>query len=171
MKHRAVLLIAWLIAAALLFDAAVERHPYSFYTLLRWICCPIFAYSASAAHKRNRMPWVWVFGTLALLYNPLFRVHLDRNTWTIVNWVTIGAIILAAMVFWKNKKSAPSANLAEAITLHDAEKIVHDFASVLSIETPSGEIASYASRLPHSPERIVQAMKLWLAHEIENRSL
>jgi hypothetical protein len=95
------LYIAWLVAAGMLVSAAVERHPHSFYTLLRWICCPIFAYSAFAAHERNRMPWVWVFGVLVLLYNPIFRVHLDRNVWTTVNF-TVGAIIVAAMVFWKH---------------------------------------------------------------------
>ena len=95
------LYIAWLVAAALLVYAAVERHPYSFYTLLRWICCPVFAYSAFAAHEKNRVPWVWVFGVLALLYNPLFRVHLDRSTWTGVNWFTVGAIIIAALSFWR----------------------------------------------------------------------
>ena len=31
--------------------------------------------------------------------------------------------------------------------------------------------AFYASSLPHSPERIIQAMKLVLAHDIQNRSL
>jgi hypothetical protein len=67
------LYVAWLVAAGMLVSAAVGRHPYSFYTLLRWICCPVFAYSAFAAHERNRMPWIWIFGTLALLYNPLFR--------------------------------------------------------------------------------------------------
>jgi Family of unknown function (DUF6804) len=77
--------------------AAVERHPYSFYTLLRWICCPVFAYSAFAAHEKNRVLWVRVFGVLAALYNPIFRVHLDQSTWIGVNWFTVGAIIVAAM--------------------------------------------------------------------------
>jgi len=76
----------------MLVYAAIEKHPYSYYTLLRWICCPIFAYSAFEAHERNRLPWAWIFGRLALLYNPLFRVHLDRSTWTGVNWFTVGAI-------------------------------------------------------------------------------
>jgi hypothetical protein len=48
MKRIVGLYIAWLIAAVMLIFAAVERHPYSFYTLLRWICCSIFAYSAFA---------------------------------------------------------------------------------------------------------------------------
>jgi len=92
---------AWLVAAAMLVYAAIENHPYSYYTLLRWVCCPIFAYSAVAAHEKNRMLWVWIFGVLALLYNPLFRVHLDRSTWTNVNWATVGAIVIAAFAFWR----------------------------------------------------------------------
>ena len=95
------LYIAWLVAAAMLVYAVIEKHPYSYYTLLRWVCCPIFAYSAFAAYKRNRTPWVWAFGVLALLYNPLFCVHLNRSTWTGVNWFTVGAIIIAAVSFWR----------------------------------------------------------------------
>jgi TonB family protein len=97
--HGAGLYIAWLIAAAMLVSAAVEKHPYSFYMLLRWICCPIFAYSAFAAHEKNRVPWVWVFGALAALYNPIFLVHLNRSTWIGVNWFTVGTIIVAAVAF------------------------------------------------------------------------
>ena len=32
---------------------------------------------------------------LAAIYNPVFRVHLDRNTWAGVNWFTVGAIAVA----------------------------------------------------------------------------
>src|SRR5215471_3835831 len=97
MKHKGVLFIAWLIVAALLFDAAVERHPYSFDTLLRWICCPVFAYSAFAAYENKHGVWVWVFGVLAALYNPIFRVHLDRSTWIGVNCITVGIIAVAGI--------------------------------------------------------------------------
>jgi hypothetical protein len=58
-----------------------------------------------------------------------------------------------------------------AMTLENAEKIVHEYGAVLATESATDGPASYASRLPHSPERIVQAMKLWLAHDIQNRSL
>ena len=95
------LYIAWLVAAGMLVYAAIERHPYSYYTLLRWICCPIFAYSAVVAHKKNRVLGVWVFGVLAGLYNPIFRVHLDRSTWIGVNWFTVAVLVVAAMIFWR----------------------------------------------------------------------
>jgi hypothetical protein len=107
MKRIVSLYIAWLIAAVMLVSAATGRHPYSFYTLLRWICCPIFAYSAFAAYEKNWVLWVWFFGALAAMYNPIFRVHLDRSTWIGVNWFTVGVIVVAAAVFWW--KQAPNA--------------------------------------------------------------
>lgn len=57
------------------------------------------------------------------------------------------------------------------MTLNDAQKIAQDYGSVLETEKPDGGPACFASRLPDSPERIMQAMKLWLAHDIQKRSL
>jgi Family of unknown function (DUF6804) len=114
MKRIVVLYIAWLIAAGMLVSAAVEKHPYSFYTLLRWICCPVFAYPAFAAHEKNRVLWVWIFGVLAALYNPIVRVHLDRTTWIGINWVTIAVIVVAAITFWRPNTQRTRAQLAAA---------------------------------------------------------
>jgi Family of unknown function (DUF6804) len=47
------LYIAWLATAAMLVYAVIEKHPYSYYTLLRWICCPVFAYSAVSAFRNE----------------------------------------------------------------------------------------------------------------------
>ena len=91
-KRTANVYIAWAVATVMLVLAVTGRYPYGFYTLLRWICCPVFAYSAFAAHEKAHVLWVWIFGVLALLYNPVFRVHLDRSTWIGVNWFTVGAI-------------------------------------------------------------------------------
>jgi hypothetical protein len=63
---------------------------------------PYFRDSAFAAHEKNRVLWVWVFGTLALLYNPIFRVYLDRSTWTGVNWFTVAVLVGAASLFWRS---------------------------------------------------------------------
>ena len=51
------------------------------------------------------MTWAWIFGVLAALYNPVFRVHLDRNPWAGVNWFTVGAIAVATGVFLRNKSN------------------------------------------------------------------
>jgi Family of unknown function (DUF6804) len=100
------LYLAWLAAAAMLVYAVIENHPYSYYILLRWICCAVLAYSAVSAFEMNRVGWTWIFGVLAGLYNPIFRVHLDRSTWVGVNWFTVGAIAVAAALFWRNRRQS-----------------------------------------------------------------
>jgi hypothetical protein len=100
------LYVLWLAVAGMLVYAVIENHPYSYYTLLRWVCCPVFAYSAVSAFEVSRVAWTWIFGVLAGLYNPLFRVHLDRTTWVGVNWLTIGAVAVAAVVFWWDNKQS-----------------------------------------------------------------
>ena len=105
MKRIAGLYIAWLVAAVLLVVAAATgKHPYSFYTLLRWICCAVFAFSAFTAHEKNRVLWVWIFGVLAVLFNPIVPIHLQRDTWQIVDWVATAVIGVAAAMFWRASK-------------------------------------------------------------------
>ena len=99
-----VLYIAWLVAAVMLVFAAVGRQSYSFYTLLRWVCGMVFAYSAVTSFKIKRVLWVWVFDVLLVLFNPLFSVRLDRSAWIVADWFSIGAIVIAAFAFWKDAK-------------------------------------------------------------------
>ena len=111
------LYLAWLVTAALLVWAAVERHPYSFYMLLRWVCCPVLALFGRLWHtKRIARFGFGFFGVLALLYNPIFRTHLDRSTWIGVNWFTIGVIAVAAVVFWRK----PTWNARSGVNKNDS---------------------------------------------------
>ena len=100
-------ILLWLIAAILLVYAAIYRHSYIFSTLLRWICCPILAYSAVSAHQARRAAWTWIFGVLALLYNPIFRVQLNRATWTGVNWFTAVLMLVAGLLFCRPSSNSP----------------------------------------------------------------
>jgi hypothetical protein len=130
------LYVAWLIAAVMLvaavtspptinFGLAPRRPSYrghhfrsysygrgyynqrrDFYTLLRWVCCAAFAYSAVTAFQMKRVAWTWIFGVLAILFNPLVRVYLQRATWQAIDWGAIGVIVIAAIVFWRDKRMA-----------------------------------------------------------------
>jgi hypothetical protein len=57
------------------------------------------------------------------------------------------------------------------MTLEDADQIVRQYALVLERGRPDGGPADYESRLPHPRDRIMQAMKLVLAHSVEDHSL
>src|SRR5438046_10621849 len=113
MKRTAGLYIAWLLAVVMLGFAVTGKHPYSFYILLRWICCGVFAYSAFTASEKNRVPWAGIFGVLAVLFNPILPVHLRRDTWQTIDWAAIGVIVVAAIVFWR----PPSARTDSQVTL------------------------------------------------------
>lgn len=149
--YGAGLYIAWLVAAAMLVSAALERHPYTFYVLLRWICCPIFAYSAFSAHEKNRVLWPWVFGALAVLYNPIFRVHLDRSTWISVNWFTVGVIIVAAVAFLPRRAQIwiGAATVVAVITigLWQLQPVTRPRSSVSSASPHEREFAQHARQL------------------------
>ena len=100
-----LLYIAWVIAAVMLVFAAAEKQPDSFYTLLRWVCCAVFAYSAVTSFQMKRMLWLWIFGALAVLFNPIFPLGLDRTQWIVADWFSIGAVVIAALAFWKASRT------------------------------------------------------------------
>jgi hypothetical protein len=83
------------------YGRSYYRHGNDFYTLLRWVCCAAFVCSAITVFQMKRVAWVWIFATLAVLFNPLAPVYLQRATWQIVDWGAIGVIVVAAIVFWR----------------------------------------------------------------------
>ncbi|MBW1796276.1 MAG: hypothetical protein JRJ38_17965 [Deltaproteobacteria bacterium] len=97
-----------IIAIGLLLWALVPSNPYGYYILLRWVCCPIFAYLAFRAYKIEKMPWVWILGVAAFVYNPAVRVYLTREIWSVVNVVTIAMLAPTFVVL--RAKAEPDIN-------------------------------------------------------------
>jgi len=100
-----LLYIAWVIAAVMLVFAAVEKQPDSFYALLRWVCCAVFAYSAVTSFQMKRLLWLCIFGVLAVLFNPISPLGLDRNSWIVADWFSIGAMVIAAVIYRKGART------------------------------------------------------------------
>lgn len=89
--------IPQIIASVMLLWALNPDNPYGYYILLRWICCAVFVYLAFQALAHEKHGWVWVLGITAVVYNPLIRVHLTREIWSVVNVTTVG--IAVASIF------------------------------------------------------------------------
>ena len=128
MKHIAGLYIVWAIATLMLaiavarpaevrgtyarrahhyYQSSHRSHASDFYKLLRWVCCAAFAYSAFAAFQMKRVAWTWIFGVLAVLFNPLAPVYLHRATWQIIDCAAIAVIVLAAIIFCRGRNHSP----------------------------------------------------------------
>lgn len=72
--------IARLVAMVLLLWA-LDRHAYGYYQILRWVVCGAAAYSGFMAVESKKIFWAWTLGIIAVLFNPIFPIHLDRETW------------------------------------------------------------------------------------------
>jgi len=89
--------IPQVIACLMLLWALNPDNPYGYYIILRWVCCGIFAYLAFQVFESAKQGWTWVLGITALVYNPIFRVHLNRELWSFINVVT--SIIALVSIF------------------------------------------------------------------------
>lgn len=73
------------ISGVLLLLGIPSGWPYSYYVLLRWIVCAASIYVAYNASKDKRNGWAWVFGGIALLFNPIFPFYLDKSIWVLID--------------------------------------------------------------------------------------
>lgn len=89
--------IPQIIGVAMLAWALVPANPYGYYIFLRIVVFGIFAFLAIKANDLKLVGWVWVLAITAIVYNPIIRVHLNRDIWSVVNVATI--VLLIATVF------------------------------------------------------------------------
>ncbi|MBN2561442.1 MAG: hypothetical protein JXQ75_10990 [Phycisphaerae bacterium] len=100
------------VAAAMLL-LAVQRLPYGYYMVLRWI---VFitsvlavallerrfrAFSSSRPIASDRKPhdaWEWILIGAAILFNPFWPIYLPAGTWAYVDVVLAGFFILSIFV-------------------------------------------------------------------------
>ncbi len=102
------------IASLMLLWALNPANPYGYYILLRWVCCGAFAYLAFQAFAQEKQGWVWILGVTAAVYNPVLRVHLTREIWSVLNVITIGIAIASVFVLKvSDKKKTPPNNQVE----------------------------------------------------------
>jgi hypothetical protein len=93
-----------IIVSALSFIALADGLPYGYFTFLRFAVCAVSIYLAYKVYEDNKESlWVWAFGAIAILFNPLIVIHLKREQWEPVNLV-VGVIFLLSIFLVKNNK-------------------------------------------------------------------
>ena len=87
--------IAWLLPIALVL-AALAPLPYGYYVFLRIVLCGACALLAFSDYRRKQSNNLWLVGLLllAVIYNPLIPVHLEREVWAPINVATAGFLFL-----------------------------------------------------------------------------
>ena len=101
----------WLAEAAILVLALIalrKGNPYSFYVFLRWVACPALVWIGWKSYSKSASTVLVVSaGALAVLFNPVIRVMLDREKWEILNIAMIAVAIWSAIVSVKPQSRNP----------------------------------------------------------------
>ena len=79
--------------------------PYGYYILVRYAAAFAFAYLAFEYHKVQKDEFVFVFGALALLFQPFVKLALGRIIWNAIDViVAIGLIYIVIIDYRRNRK-------------------------------------------------------------------
>ena len=81
------------ISAAMLFLGAAPL-PYGYYMLLRLVACGVFAFAAFVAFERKSKALPWVYSFMALIFNPIIKIHFPKEVWVFVD-IAAGVLLLA----------------------------------------------------------------------------
>ena len=70
---------------------AAAPMPYGYYTLVRILVCgfsAVLAYQNYQAEDNSLSAWVWVFLLIAITFNPLIPLHMQKEVWVWVDSLT-----------------------------------------------------------------------------------
>ena len=93
------------IIAILFLLGALGDWPYGYYQILRWVVSVSAAYFCILIYnspKGRSGAWVWIFGAIAVLFNPIVPIYLSKSTWQPIDIVV--AIIFFVSIFYKYER-------------------------------------------------------------------
>ena len=69
--------------------AIIGGWPYRYYQLLRTVVCFTVLFLASLGWRQSKDNWTWTFLIMALVFNPFVPLYLGRETWLLVDLVSL----------------------------------------------------------------------------------
>ena len=92
------------VVLAILFFLCLPEMPYGFYQFVRFAGLIGFAILAYQANQQGRQTEMIIYGGLALLFQPFYKVALGRQMWNIVD-VAVGLGLIIS-IFLKPKSQS-----------------------------------------------------------------
>ena len=131
-------IILRLAAAVMLFYALKSGLPFDYFTLLRVIVCGVAIYITVLTFKQSQHEWAWVFGTVAILFNPIAQVTLERRTWAIID-IACGLIFLSSIYFAATSSKGTKVKEKKQ-TLSQRNRIIPILVVVISLALAYGSV-------------------------------
>ena len=92
----------YLILAAMML-LCLAPMPYGYFQLVRYVAMVVFGVLAYQYCMNHKLAATWIFGALALLFQPFYKIALGRAVWNVVD--VIVAILLIALFLMEWRKS------------------------------------------------------------------
>lgn len=76
-----------------------------YYKFLRWMVCATALYTAFISYKQKEQInlGIWLFGLVAILFNPIFPFYLGKESWQITDIIVVIIFIGSTFIFREQK--------------------------------------------------------------------
>ena len=98
------IVIPSIIVTTLLLIAIFPIKEYSYYALLRWVVFFTAVYICYFSYQAERMNWIWLMGIVASVFNPIIPLHMSKEFWQVLDFVTAVIFIVFVVSFQKEKR-------------------------------------------------------------------
>lgn len=88
---------------AILMFLCLADMPYGYYEFVRFTALIGFAILAYDANHQNKQTEMIIYGSLALLFQPFFKIALGRDLWNIVD-VIVGVGLIISVISTKENE-------------------------------------------------------------------
>ncbi len=85
-------------AIVFLILAALGHHGYAYYLLTRWAVCCAAVLCTFVSREQSRRPWVVLFAVTAVVFNPVFPLHLKTGYFRTIS--IAAAVFLGLSLFF-----------------------------------------------------------------------
>ncbi len=91
------------IVLAILLLLCLLDMPYGFYQFVRFMALVGFAVLAYRANEQKKQTEMVIYGSLALLFQPFYKIALGREIWNMVDLIVGIGLIVSLLKDWKKK--------------------------------------------------------------------
>lgn len=117
----------WFKLLAILFLlGALGDWPYGYYQFLRWIITFIGAYTAYIAYNNKQNGWAWIFGIIAILFNPILPFYLSKGTWQFIDVVVAIVFFVSFFINMRTKNRKLDVSLNEPIEKRELQQTISE---------------------------------------------
>ncbi len=90
------------IVLAVFFFICLLDMPYGFYEVVRFVALVGFGILAFQANEKGKQTEMIIYGSLALLFQPIFKISLGREIWNIIDVVVgVGLVLIVVKDYMK----------------------------------------------------------------------